>query len=59
MRVSEDKYSLPEIVADDVYELSQMCGASVNTIRATIWHYKQGHLKKERYVRVMVEDTDG
>lgn len=58
MRVSKDKYSLPEFVASSVDELSQMCGASVNTIRSTIRHYQRGELKRERYVHIILEEDE-
>lgn len=56
LKVSLDKYSYPEIVADSLEELSERSGASINTIRSSMSHYKAGRLKKERYVKVEVED---
>lgn len=58
MRVTKDKYSLPEFVASSVDELSQMCGASVKTIRSTISHYNRGKLKRERYVHIILEEDE-
>ena len=55
MKVSHDKYELPEIVADSIQELSEMCGSSVASIRSFICHMKkQGY--QCRYVRVEVDD---
>ena len=58
MRVSKDKYSLPEVIAPTIYELAERCGVTVETIRSTMSHYKRGRLKRERYLCVVVEGDD-
>lgn len=56
LKVSLDRYSYPEIIADSLEELVEMSGATKNTIRSSMSHYKAGRLKRERYVKVEVED---
>ena len=58
MYVSQDRYSLPEIIADSADELAKMCNTSTSVIYSTITHYKTGRLKKEKYVKVVVDDGD-
>lgn len=60
LRVSQDKYELPEVVADSAQELAYKCGTSVNTIRSTMSHYNRGLLKWRKYIRIEVEEeSDG
>lgn len=56
LKVSLDRYSYPEIIADSLEELAEKCGTTKQTIRSTMCHYKAGRLKQERYVKVEVDD---
>ena len=57
MKVSNDKYELPEAVADSADELAKMCNVSKCTIYETMSRAKAGKLKKSRYVKVVIEDA--
>lgn len=52
MRVSRDKYELPEAVASTAQELGEILGVTANTILSAISH---GH---KTYVRVSMEDEE-
>ena len=58
MQVSRDKYELPEIVTDTIQEMAEKSGSTVNCIRSHISHRKAGRLKKDRFIRVEVEEDD-
>lgn len=55
MRVSPDKYEIPEVIADSIEELADKCGVKVRSIRSTIYHYKTEG-RRQIYVRVEVPD---
>lgn len=52
LRVSNDKYELPEAVADTCEELAAMCGCSPDSIRSIICKHEKGALTKCRWRRV-------
>ena len=52
MKVSNDKYELPEAIADSPKELGEILGRSRRSINAAISH------KEKTVVRVEVEDYD-
>jgi hypothetical protein len=56
LQVSKDKYSYPEIIAESIGELSWLSGATPNTIRSSISHFKAGRTKTERFARVEIEE---
>ena len=55
LRVSQDKYELPEAVADNPAELARICGTTANSIMSMISHYKAWGYKC-KYIKVEVED---
>ena len=57
MKVTKDRYSLPEAVATSVKELARICGVSENAISSSIGHAKRGDWKSP-YVKVVVEDDE-
>lgn len=57
MRVTRDKYELPEAVAEDAGTLARMCGVTVNTIFSQISRFEHDG-KPCRWRRVEVEDDD-
>lgn len=55
IKVSRDKYELPEAVAENAHELARMCGVSANTIYSQISHSaKIGRWCS--YRKIVVED---
>ena len=56
MKVTKDKYELPEIVADSIEELSEKCGVTVNCIYSSISHAKKSKSGKSMYIKVMIDD---
>lgn len=58
MRVSKDKYRLPEAVADTPQQLAKICGTSATTIVSVVSKWKSGKYKNPRYEVVEVYDDD-
>lgn len=57
IRVSNDKYELPEAVADTKYELAKLLGFNEATVYAAIKHDEQAG-RKSRYMRVYIGDLE-
>ena len=57
MKVSNDKYELPEIIARTTIELAEKCGVKSQTVRSAMSHAKK-HGWPCQYVRVEVEDDE-
>lgn len=47
LKVSKDKYELPEAVADNIKELSEMTGIKRNSIRSLLSHNRKGWCRVE------------
>lgn len=47
LRVTRDKYELPEAVADSIKELSEMTGIKRNSIRSLLSHKRKGWCRVE------------
>lgn len=60
MKVTDDKYELPLIIADTCSELACKCGVQEGSIRRYIHHHKAGDTKKQRsiYHKVVIEEGD-
>lgn len=56
MKVSYDDLSLPLIVADSMRELAKLCNVSMSCINNTRMLHKKGVLKREKYVRVVIDE---
>ena len=56
MLVSNDEYRLPLIVADTIYELALKCNVSEGSIKSCLSLYRQGKIKKSRYIEVEIYD---
>lgn len=59
MQVTEDKYSLPIVIADTSEELARKCGVKLNTIHHYISLFASG--KKHgfpKYIRVVLREED-
>lgn len=58
LKVTNDKYELPLIVAEGAKELAEIEGVKVNTIYSSISHYERGDTKFTPYRRVRLEEGD-
>jgi predicted DNA-binding transcriptional regulator AlpA len=56
MKVTNDKYELPLVVADSVQELADILGVSRNSIYSSMSHVKAGDSKSTPYRKVEVEE---
>ena len=52
LQVTDDKYELPLIVADDVHEPARLAGVDVSTVRSSLWRHETGKLKFSKFRRV-------
>lgn len=57
MKVSDDKYELPEVIADSSKELAAKCGIATNTIFTTNQYRKSKGLHP-LYVRVDIGEVE-
>lgn len=59
MQVTEDRYSLPIVIADTSRELAEKCGVKHNTVRHNISLHESGVYKGyPKYIRVILEDDE-
>ena len=59
IKLSDDEYLLPEMVADSAYKLSKMCGVKQKTIQGSWRRYKNGTLyHRPRFIKVEVDDDE-
>lgn len=57
IKVSEDKYRLPEKIATSAQELAEWCGVKPTTVKSAISHAKKsGQLSK--YERIEISDDE-
>ena len=55
MKVSRDKYRIPEVVADSLKGLAEKCGTTSGSIASYMSHAKkQG--KEIKYIKVKIKD---
>lgn len=61
MKVTDDKYELPLIIADTCSELECKCGVQAGSIRRYIHQHKTTTTKKHRsiYHKVVIEEGEG
>ena len=57
MKVTNDKYELPEVIADTVTELARMIGVKRNVISSAISHARKKGFKS-CYVKVVIESEE-
>lgn len=57
IKVSNDEYELPEIVADTSTELSRMCGLDRNSVQSAISNAKR-RKNKCQYIKVEIDDEE-
>lgn len=58
MRITSDKYQLPEAIADTVEELSELTGVKIGSIRSTASHLVHGRLKHGTFIYVDIDDEE-
>lgn len=58
MKVTDDEYELPVIVADTSKELAKKCGVSAMTIRALASRVRSGERKSSTYICVEIEEKE-
>lgn len=60
LKVTQDKYELPMVVADSPKELARIVGTTAHNIHSTITHHKRAmdHRVVCPYVRVEIEEDD-
>ena len=58
MRVSSDKYELPEIIADTCEELARKCKVNAHGLRSTVNKYDRGLIKTCRYRCIEIGEED-
>ncbi len=58
MKVTQDEYELPIIVADSALALAQKCGTSVNNIHSSWSKYHTGRHSSSPYRKVRIDADD-
>lgn len=58
MKVSKDKYQLPEVIADSVKELAEKCGESPRMISSLASKQRNGKHKNSPFIRVDIEEGE-
>lgn len=58
MMVSQDKYRLPEAIANSVSELSRITGHNMNTISSLASKHEKGIIRNSRFIKVHIEKED-
>ena len=57
MKITQDKYELPEVIADSIIELARMCGVSWRTIDGAL--YRNKRLKgRPKYIAVKIDEEN-
>ena len=56
MEITQDEYQLPLKVAENAYELANMCGVSRSCIYNYISQTNLGRIKNPRYIKVEIDD---
>lgn len=58
MKVTNDKYQLPLMIADSAAELARMCDTTPNCVVSTNSHYQKGRITYPSYVCVTIDDGE-
>ena len=58
MRVSRDKYELPEAVSDSIIELANMCHINLRSIYKAVYNSGRRYKGRPGYVAVSIEEGD-
>ena len=57
IKVSADKYELPEVIVDTAQELAEICGTTTNNISSWNSKHKAGKLRA-KYLKVEIEEGE-
>ena len=57
MKITQDKYELPEAVADSIIELARMCGVSWRTIDGALYRNKRPK-GPPKYIAVKIDEEN-
>lgn len=52
MKVTDDEYELPIVIADSAAELARMLGCSANSIYSSICRFNMGYTSRYRKVEI-------
>ena len=58
MKLTNDKYQLPMMIADSAKELAEICGTTPNNVVSTNSHFRKGRITNPSYVCVTIEEGD-
>lgn len=58
MKVTNDELELPLEVHDTAVKLAQACGVTVDSVYASISHYRHGWIKSTPYRKVLVDPDE-
>lgn len=58
MRVSRDKYELPEAVSDSIIELANMCHINWRSIYKAVYNSGRRYKGRPKYVAVPIGERD-
>lgn len=58
MKLTNDKYQLPLIVADSAVELARLCNTTSNNVVSTNSHYRKGRIINPSYICVTIEEGE-
>lgn len=56
MKITEDEYQLPELIADSARELAEKCNVPLITIRQSLLRLRKGTTRKVKYIKVEIDD---
>ena len=57
MKITQDKYELPEAIADSIIDLARMCGVSWRTIDGALYRTKRPK-GRPKYIDVKIADEN-
>lgn len=57
MKITQDKYELPEAIAENIGELARMCGVSWRTIDGALYRNKRPKVRP-KYIAVKIDDEN-
>lgn len=58
MKVSNDKYQLPELIGKTCAEIARADGVDKSTVTLSVRQYRKGTIRKPKYIEVEIEDDE-
>lgn len=58
MKITQDEFELPLVIADSSVELAEMCGTTANSVTSIALRGRTGIIKNPSYVMVKVESGE-